>query len=132
MINYTEIIKEICHYLTILSGVIGSILVLVYGVKKMINTPLKSYFDEKFESQKELFMSFIQDLKTIAKENCNKIDQIEDIISRHDITLQNHTNRLYSLEKKIAEHGNCLQTITFDIKSIRKELNKNKNGKSEV
>ena len=128
MVNYTELIKEILHYLAILAGTMGSILTLVYGVKKLIDTPLKSYFDEKFKSQKELFMSFISDLKTIAKENCVKIDKIEEIVSRHDVTLQTHSEKIDLLEKKITKHSDCITTINYDIKSLYEKLERDKNG----
>lgn len=139
----SDLTLEIINIAGIVLGIAGGIVTLIIGIKKIINVPLKAYFNEKFQDYKEYLSETLHQIQSTTNMNREKIDNMENIITNHDVllkehfqvvydaikkTIEGHDHKIDCIEKKLKEHDDYIKDVRFDIRELKKIVDKNKNG----
>lgn len=139
----SELAKDIINIAGIILGISGGIVTLIIGIKKIINVPLKAYFNEKFQDYREYLNEILHQLQSTSNVNRQKIDNMENIITNHDVllkehfatvydaikrTIEGHDKKIDCIEKKLQEHDDYIKDVKYDIRELKKIVDKNKNG----
>lgn len=139
----SELTLNIINIVGITIGIAGGIITLIIGVKKIINIPLKAYFDSKFADYKEYLTEILHHIQKTTDDNCHKIDNMETMLASHDVllkehfatvydaikkTIEGHDKKIDCIEKKLQEHDDYIKDVRYDIHELKKIVDKNKNG----